>query len=178
YKIIVKMRSWADKTKEYTQELTIFINVEIEEGVAMAIAQVGLFSTCEDQSGFLEMGNQIIEEAGEEEMEQPIDEQDDNPSEEENDEQEEMEQLVDEQEENFSEEEKEREDMTDEQSADTEEEPMREIEPSEEDFGGDESQSGASISSVPEEIDASSREEYLEESDVLENDPTETEEEI
>ncbi|HOX91064.1 MAG TPA: hypothetical protein PLG45_00875, partial [Candidatus Paceibacterota bacterium] len=76
------------------------------------------------------------------------------------------------------EEEKEREDMTDEQSADTEEEPMREIEPSEEDFGGDESQSGASISSVPEEIDASSREEYLEEPNVLENDPTETEEEI
>jgi hypothetical protein len=156
YKIIVKMRSWADKTKEYTQELTIFINVEIEEGLAMAMPQVGLFSTCEDQSSFLETGNQIIEEVGEEEMEQ----------------------LVDEQEENLPEEEEEREDVTDEPGADTEEELRQEIELSEEDFSGDESQSGASISSAPEEIDAPIKEEYLEEPNVLENDPTETEEEI
>jgi len=178
YKIIVKMRSWADKTKEYTQELTIFINVEIEEGLAMTIAQVGLFSTCEDQSSLLETGNQIIEEVGEEEMEQPTDDQDDNPNEEENDEQEEMEQLVDEQEENLPEEEEEREDVTDEPGADTEEELRQEIELSEEDFSGDESQSGASISSGAEEIDAPNKEESLEGPNTPENDPIETEEEI
>jgi hypothetical protein len=68
--------------------------------------------------------------------------------------------------------------VTDEPGADTEEELRQEIELSEEDFSGDESQSGASISSGAEEIDAPNKEESLEGPNTPENDPTETEEEI